>query len=114
VLDWGMRAPPASRPSSGSRPSRPGRLLGRVRSVPRHRWALALVLLVVGALNVDRLAETVVVHVVTGRVACQAGLSGDALSIDVGGPSFTVVSVSPAYPDRPPSLLVRVYVDVRL
>jgi hypothetical protein len=27
---------------------------------------------------------------------------------------FTVVSVSPAYPDRPPSRLVRVYVEVRL
>jgi hypothetical protein len=27
---------------------------------------------------------------------------------------FTVVSVSGAYPDRPPSRLVRVYVDVRL
>jgi hypothetical protein len=27
---------------------------------------------------------------------------------------FTVVSVSPTYPDRTPSLLVRVYVDVRL
>lgn len=27
---------------------------------------------------------------------------------------FTVVSVSGAYPDRPPSRLVRVYLDVRL
>jgi hypothetical protein len=27
---------------------------------------------------------------------------------------FTVISISPVYPDRPPSLLVRVYVDVRL
>jgi hypothetical protein len=26
---------------------------------------------------------------------------------------FTVVSVSGAYPDRPPSLLVRVYLEVR-
>jgi hypothetical protein len=26
---------------------------------------------------------------------------------------FTVVAVSPAYPDRPPSRLVRVYVQVR-
>ena len=27
---------------------------------------------------------------------------------------FTVVSISPAYPDRSPSRLVRVYVEVRL
>jgi hypothetical protein len=27
---------------------------------------------------------------------------------------FTIVSVSDAYPDRPPSLLVRIYVEVRL
>jgi hypothetical protein len=27
---------------------------------------------------------------------------------------FTVIAVSGAYPDRPPSLLVRVYVEIRL
>jgi hypothetical protein len=27
---------------------------------------------------------------------------------------FTVVAISPAYPDRPPSRLIRIYVEVRL